>query len=233
MGFNNAGVDVLVANVAKANYRGVLGINIGKNKDTPLNQAVDDYLHCLRKVYSYASYVTINVSSPNTPDLRLLQQKEYLNELLKQLVDEQQRLLDQHQRQVPLVVKFSPDEEEEALKHMADAALRHAISGIIATNTSCARVGVGELPHGQEAGGLSGDPVFKRATQTLRILKQVVGSEVVLIGVGGISDVPQAQQKLQAGASLLQIYTGLIYQGPQLVPTLVDGLASKPGFHAA
>ena len=233
MGFNNAGVDALVRNVAKANYRGILGINIGKNKDTPLNQAVDDYRHCLKKVYAHATYVTINISSPNTPGLRQLQEKEYLSALLQQLSEEQKRLADLHQRQVPLVVKFSPDEEEEALKQMAEAVLINNISGIIATNTTCSRVGVSASPHAQEAGGLSGEPLFNRATDCLRILKKIVGSEVALIGVGGIMDVFQAQQKRQAGASLLQIYTGLIYQGPQLITSLVEGLADQDNSYLA
>jgi dihydroorotate dehydrogenase len=224
MGFNNLGVDYLVSQIQKSAYRGILGINIGKNKDTPLDHAANDYLYCLSKVYPHASYVTINISSPNTPDLRQLQQSVYLNDLLRSLSQEQKRLEDLHQRQVPLVVKFSPDEDEDALKHMANAVLTNGVAGIIATNTTCSRVGVSALPNGQEQGGLSGQPLFDRATATLRLLKQYVGDEVCLIGVGGIDSVSTAQQKLQAGASLLQVYTGLIYQGPDLIAKLVNGL---------
>ena len=227
MGFNNAGADALVANVRKANYQGILGINIGKNKDTPLNQAADDYLYCLEKVYEYASYVTINISSPNTPDLRQLQQKEYLNHLLSQLSEKQKQLTDRHQRRVPLVVKLSPDEEDEALKQMANAVLENKISGIIATNTTCSREQVHALPCAQETGGLSGEPLFERSTACLQILKRELGADVALIGAGGVDSVSNASKKLQAGASLIQVYTGLIYQGPSLIASLVEGLA-KP-----
>lgn len=227
MGFNNAGVDALVANVLKANYQGVLGINIGKNKDTSLNRAADDYLYCLEKVYKHASYVTINISSPNTPDLRLLQQEEYLSHLLGQLSEKQKQLADRYQRQVPLVVKFSPDEGNEALKQMANAVLKNNISGIIATNTTCSREQVNGVPGADEMGGLSGEPLLERSTACLEILKQELGSDVVLIGVGGVDNILGARKKLQAGASLIQIYSGLIYQGPNLIPSLVEGLASR------
>lgn len=224
MGFNNHGVDALIANVKRAKYQGILGINIGKNKDTPLIRAADDYLHCLRKVYNHASYITINISSPNTPDLRLLQQDKFFGDLLSQLCEEQQRLADSHQRFVPLVVKLSPDESDETLKQMAEVVLEKGISGIIATNTTCARKGVSALPHGNEQGGLSGRPLAKRSTDCLRVLKEVVGDAVTLIGVGGIDNSAVADEKLQAGASLLQVYSGLIYQGPGLVHTLVEHL---------
>jgi dihydroorotate dehydrogenase len=224
MGFNNLGVDVLVENVNKANFSGILGINIGKNKDTSLNHAADDYLHCLKKVYAKASYVTINISSPNTPDLRQLQQIDYLDNLLEKLVEEQKHLADSQQRHVPLLIKLSPDEDDESLKRMADVILKHAIAGIIATNTTCSRIGVNQLPYGDESGGLSGQPLFERSTACLRILNAVVGKTVCLIGVGGIDDVATAEQKLQAGATLLQIYSGLIYHGPQWVTALADGL---------
>lgn len=225
MGFNNAGVDALVANVLKANYRGILGINIGKNKETLLNQAAEDYLYCLEKVYEHASYVTINISSPNTPDLRQLQQKEYLNHLLSQLSEKQKQLADEHHRQVPLVVKLSPDEDNEALKQMANAVLENNIAGIIATNTTCSREQVKALPYAEETGGLSGEPLFERSTECLQILKQELGSDVALIGAGGVDSVSSARKKLQAGASLIQVYTGLIYQGPPLIASLVEGLA--------
>ena len=225
MGFNNHGVDALVEKINKSDYRGILGVNIGKNKDTPLNQSLDDYLYCLRKVYRKASYVAINISSPNTPDLRQLQHGEYFSNLIKQLREEQLALTDKCQRYVPLVVKLSPDEDDEALKKMVDVVVSHQLDGIIATNTTCARDAVHTLPHGGELGGLSGPPLFERSTQCLRVLKQLVGDDVTLIGAGGISGPDDAREKLTAGADLLQIYTGLIYQGPNLVKRVVDGVS--------
>ena len=222
MGFNNKGVDALLDNVRKAHYQGILGINIGKNKDTPLNQAVDDYLYCLNKVYFKASYVTVNISSPNTPDLRQLQQGQYFMDLMSQLREAQLHLADKQQRYVPLVVKLSPDEDDETLKKMADVIISQGIDGIIATNTTCARFDVQGLPHGDEAGGLSGKPLASRATDCLRVLKEVVGDEVTLIGCGGIDSANSAREKLAAGATLLQVYTGLIYQGPNLVSQLLN-----------
>lgn len=216
MGFNNRGVDVLVSNLQKAVYRGIVGINIGKNKDTPLNQAVDDYLYCLQRVYQYASYVTINISSPNTPDLRQLQQEGYFNDLLKTLREEQLRLNDRYHRYVPLVVKISPDESDEVLKQMTQVILKNEIDGVIATNTTCDHQSVSTLPHGNELGGLSGLPLLRRSTHSLQLIKQLVGNDVALIGVGGIDSVVSAREKLDAGASLVQLYTGLIYQGPGL-----------------
>ncbi|MGQ3888793.1 quinone-dependent dihydroorotate dehydrogenase [Legionella sp. CNM-1927-20] len=225
MGFNNEGVDTLIKNIQQSQYRGILGINIGKNKDTSLNAAADDYLICLQKVYRYASYVTINISSPNTPDLRQLQQSEYLSILLKQLADKQKELADTYQRYVPLVIKISPDEDDETLKQIANTVIENNIDGIIATNTTCSRVGIENTPFGQEQGGLSGNPLLNRSTACLKLLKKVVGSAVTLIGAGGISDTQSAQQKLAAGANLLQVYTGLIYQGPQLIPNLLKNLS--------
>ena len=224
MGFNNHGVDALVENVKKSHYRGVLGINIGKNKDTTLHDAVGDYLYCLQKVYRYADYVTVNISSPNTPDLRALQQGDYFKHLVHALREEQLALADKHQTYVPLVVKLSPDEDDETLKQMAQIMISLGIDGIIATNTTCHREGVSMQLHGDEAGGLSGRPLAERSTRCLSRLKQIVGDEVVLIASGGIDSLPTAQQRLSAGASLLQVYTGLIYQGPGLVCDLADGL---------
>lgn len=224
MGFNNRGVDALIENVKQARYQGILGINIGKNKDTSLERAADDYLHCLRKVYVYASYVTINVSSPNTPDLRQLQTGEYFRNLIKELREEQLYLADEHHRYVPMVVKVSPDETDETLKQIADVIVSLGVDGIIASNTTCARDAVNTLPHGQEPGGLSGRPLSSASTYCLQILKQIVGDEVTLIGVGGIDSAAMAKEKLQAGASLVQVYTGLIYQGPGLVKEICQYL---------
>ncbi len=224
MGFNNFGVDTLVSNVKKSNYSGILGINIGKNKDTSLNRAAEDYLYCQTKVYELASYIVINVSSPNTPDLRLLQQKEYFEDLLFQLCEGQKRLAEKYQKELPLMIKLSPDESVETLKEMAEIILKMKIRGIIATNTSNSREGVNQLKQGNEAGGLSGRPLFNRSTECMRVIKQIVGSEVSLIGVGGIDSLSKAKEKLDAGADLLQVYSGLIYQGPGLVKDLVKGI---------
>lgn len=221
MGFNNAGVDALVANVIQSSYKGILGINIGKNKDTPMAKAIDDYSYCLHKAYQHASYITINISSPNTPDLRKLQHGEYFKELINHLREEQLQLADKHQKYVPLVVKLSPDEDDEALKQMVDVMVSVGIDGVIATNTTASRKGVEHLPHQEEAGGLSGRPLMSRSTECLRLLKQVAGDELTIIGVGGIDDVTCAHEKLKAGATLLQVYTGLIYQGPGLIKKLI------------
>jgi dihydroorotate dehydrogenase len=229
MGFNNAGVEVLVAHIQRSNYKGILGINIGKNKDTLLSKAAEDYCYCMRRVYSYASYITINISSPNTPDLRQLQQKHYFSSLLARLNDEQKSLADAHQRHVPLVVKISPDEAPEVLKEMTEQMLARGVEGIIATNTTAQRGYFSNLPSFMQQGGLSGKPLTSLSTDCLRLLKHYVGNKITLIGVGGIDDVASAQEKLDAGASLLQLYTGLVYQGPHLVSKLLKGVvvASK------
>lgn len=222
MGFNNLGVETLVSYINKAKYKGILGINISKNKDTSLTLAAADYIYCLRKVYPYASYVTINVSSPNTLDLRKLQQDKFLADLLAKLTFEQQVLANQYQRFVPLVIKLSPDENDESLKRMTDIILANKIAGIIATNTTISRTAVKHQYPITEEGGLSGAPLFERSTYCLRLLKQLVGTDVTLIASGGIDSIESARIKLQAGASLLQIYTGLIYQGPALINILAN-----------
>lgn len=225
MGFNNHGVDALLNNIERSKYQNILGINIGKNKDTSLNNAADDYLFCFRKVYAYASYVTINISSPNTPELRQLQQGAFFENLISSLREEQLLLSDEQQRYVPLVVKISPDETDEDLKKLANVVVSYGIDGIIATNTTCSRKGIEQLPHADEQGGLSGQPLAERSTACLRLIKSEVGDEVSLIASGGIDSPEVAQEKLAAGADLLQIYTGLIYKGPGLVNQLVDGLS--------
>lgn len=224
MGFNNHGVEAMVSTISRVHTNAILGINIGKNKETPLNHAVDDYLFCLRHVYPHASYITLNISSPNTPDLRQLQDSDYFNHLMNQLREEQLHLSDRYRRYVPIVIKLSPDESDDALKRMAETIMQLGIDGIIATNTTCAREAVASLPYGNESGGLSGRPLFSRSTDCLRVLKQVVGDEVPLIGVGGIDSVETAREKLEAGARLVQVYTGLIYQGPGLIKRIVEGL---------
>ena len=228
MGFNNAGVDALVLRVKKARFSGILGINIGKNKETPLARAADDYLYCLRRAYPVASYVTINISSPNTPNLRVLQNMTYFRGLMNQLREEQLHLTDLGGRYVPLVVKLSPDESDESLKRMADVLVSLGIDGVIATNTTSARDTVRDLPHGLEAGGLSGRPLAARATTCLQILKDVAGDALTLIGSGGIDSPMIAREKLTAGASLLQVYSGLIEKGPWLIQHLLHGLLDEP-----
>jgi dihydroorotate dehydrogenase len=220
MGFNNPGVAVLVKNLQQMRYQGILGVNIGKGRDTALARAKEDYLYCLEQVFPFAAYITINISSPNTPDLRQLQQTDYFEDLITTLRQAQLRLSDRHARYVPLVIKISPDESDETLKSMADIIVRQHIDGIIATNTSCSRSEVQQYPAAEEVGGLSGRPLLQRSTACLKVLKDIVGDAVTLIGVGGIDSVAAAQQKLAAGADLLQIYTGLIYQGPSLITQL-------------
>lgn len=224
MGFNNLGVDALVTNVGRARYRGVLGINVGKNFDTPNERAADDYVACLRKVYPFASYVAANVSSPNTKNLRELQQGDALDRLLGALMDERESLAAVHGRRVPIAVKLAPDLDEPAIAAAAEAFLRHRVDGVIATNTTIDRDGVAGLRHAEETGGLSGAPVKARATKVLARLHEHLGDRIPLIGVGGILGAADAREKLAAGARLVQVYTGLVYRGPALVKELVEAL---------
>jgi len=224
MGFNNLGVDALIANVQRARYRGVLGINIGKNFDTPLERAEDDYLQCLRKVYPLSGYVAVNISSPNTNNLRELQQADALDRLLGALMREREALIAEHGRRVPIAVKLAPDLDDAAIEAAAGACLRNGVDAVIATNTTLSRAGVEGLPHAEETGGLSGAPLKSKATQTLRRLHDCVGGRLALIGVGGILGADDAGEKVAAGASLVQVYTGLVYRGSGLVPELVDAL---------
>ncbi len=221
MGFNNGGVDAFVANVQASkfyqNRDGVLGLNIGKNADTPIERAADDYLHCLEKVYPYASYVTVNISSPNTANLRQLQGASEVDALLSQLKDAQSRLADQHKRYVPLTLKIAPDMDLEQIKNIAGALMRHKIDGVIATNTTLSRTAVEGMQHGDEAGGLSGAPVFELSNIVIRALKAELGDALPIIGVGGILKGSDAKAKIDAGAQLVQLYSGLIYAGPALV----------------
>ena len=216
-GFNNLGVDALLRNVAAAKYQGILGINIGKNFDTPNERAVDDYLHCLRKVYSPASYVTVNISSPNTKNLRALQEKDALAELLRTLKAEQQVLADQHGRYVPIALKIAPDLDAAQIADIASLLMEYRFDGVIATNTTLARDLVQGLPHAEETGGLSGAPVRDRSTAVIKALSQHLQGALPIIGVGGILGAEDAAAKIAAGASLVQIYSGLVYRGPVLV----------------
>ena len=221
MGFNNGGVDAFVANVQASRFyqekQGVLGLNIGKNADTPIERAADDYLHCLRKVYPYASYVTVNISSPNTKNLRQLQGASELDALLSQLKAEQTRLADEHDRYVPLTLKIAPDIDAEQIKDIAGALMRHKIDGVIATNTTLNRRDVERHRHGRETGGVSGAPVFDLSNIVIRALKKELGDALPIIGVGGILSGADAREKIACGAQLVQLYSGLIYRGPSLV----------------
>ncbi|MBU3736420.1 MAG: dihydroorotate dehydrogenase (quinone), partial [Methylobacterium sp.] len=202
----------------------ILGINIGKNFDTPIERATDDYLICLRKVYPHASYVTVNISSPNTRNLRQLQDKAALEALLAELKREQQALADLHGRYVPLVLKIAPDLESMQIAEIAGLLLKYRIDGVIATNTTLSREGVEGLANADEAGGLSGAPVRNRSTAVIRQLSLALGGELPIIGVGGILEGADAEEKIRAGATLVQVYSGLIYRGPALVGEVCQAL---------
>ncbi len=231
MGFNNEGVDKLIANVRAAKFPkqgGILGINIGKNFDTPIEKAADDYLACLEKVYALASYITVNISSPNTKNLRELQKDEALDALLAPLKAAQQRLADTHGRYVPMALKIAPDLEDEQIAGIADLLRRHRMDGVIATNTTVARAGVEGLPNASETGGLSGAPLFDASTEVVRKLAAALQGELPIIGVGGIMNGEQAAAKIAAGASLVQFYSGFIYRGPDLVSEAAAAIARMP-----
>ena len=217
MGFNNLGVDYLVEAVKRSRYQGVLGINIGKNKDTPVEDAVQDYLICQEKVHAYATYLVVNVSSPNTPGLRELQHGDALNALLATLREAQDRLDKQHRRKVPLVIKIAPDNSAEELQAMAEAFVKHGIDGVCVGNTTLSREGVATLPNGGEQGGLSGAPLTPIANQALATMSKALNGRIPIIGVGGINSPEDALAKKALGADLVQIYSGLIYQGPGLI----------------
>ena len=216
-GFNNLGVDRLIENVKATRYQGILGINIGKNFDTPNEKAVDDYLICMQKVYAYASYITVNISSPNTKNLRDLQEKEALSNLLGTLKQAQNKLAEQHGKYVPIALKIAPDLTQVQVVEIADLLMKHAIDAVIATNTTLARDAVQGLPHAEEKGGLSGAPVRNQSTIVIQQLSKQLQGALPIIGVGGISSGADAVEKIAAGASLVQIYSGLIYKGPSLI----------------
>ncbi|MDD5242136.1 MAG: quinone-dependent dihydroorotate dehydrogenase [Sulfuricella sp.] len=226
MGFNNRGVDFLVENVKNSRYKGILGINIGKNFDTPIEKAADDYLTCLRKVYPHASYVAVNISSPNTRNLRQLQQSDELENLLAALKAEQGMLAKQHGRYVPLALKIAPDLDTEQVITIADLLLKYQIDGVIATNTTIGREGVDGLPHADETGGLSGAPVRIKSTSVIKQLSIALRGKIPIIGVGGILNGLDAAEKIRAGASLIQFYTGFIYRGPELIAECASEIES-------
>ncbi|WP_372738102.1 quinone-dependent dihydroorotate dehydrogenase [Neptunomonas sp.] len=224
MGFNNQGVDALLANVDRARYKGVLGINIGKNKDTANEHANDDYLYCLRKVYSRASYVAVNISSPNTPGLRTLQFGDSLNTLLESLKNEQAKQANLHDRYVPIAVKIAPDMTDEEIEMVAESLKTYEMDGVIATNTTLSREGVEDSVLQREAGGLSGAPVRNKSTKVIRSLSKALDGALPIIGVGGITEGFDAAEKIEAGASLVQVYTGFIYKGPTLISDSVRAI---------
>jgi dihydroorotate dehydrogenase len=225
MGFNNKGVDHLVEQVKHRRYKGILGINIGKNATTPVENAVDDYLISFRKVYDYADYITINISSPNTPGLRSLQFGDSLSQLLSPIKNAQQELQKATGRYVPIAVKIAPDMEEHEVAEVATVLINEGMDGVIATNTTLRREGVEQLEHAEETGGLSGIPLRDRSTKIVSILSQYLNGKLPIIGVGGIFDGPSAADKIRAGASLVQIYSGFIYEGPSVVLKAAQGIA--------
>jgi dihydroorotate dehydrogenase len=227
MGFNNKGVDHLLERVKKRTYGGILGINIGKNKITPDEQALDDYLISLRAVYQYADYVTVNISSPNTPGLRSLQFGESLEQLVMGIKAEQKILADQHGRYVPIAVKIAPDMNDEEIRAVAATLRDHQIDAIIATNTTLSREGVEASPHGAESGGLSGAPVRDMSTHVIAVLADYLAGSIPIIGVGGIMCGEDAKAKFAAGAKLVQIYSGFIYRGPALIGECVDAYSQS------
>lgn len=225
MGFNNLGVDALVHAVRGRSYRGVLGINIGKNAGTPIENASDDYVYCLKRVYRHASYVAINISSPNTADLRQLQGASELEIMLTSLCAERARLTDKHGRYVPLAVKIAPDLDDEQIGAIARLLHSHGIDAVIATNTTTARTAVSGQPHAEEAGGLSGVPLQEPSNRVIRALRAALPADYPIIGVGGIASAADATAKIAAGASLVQLYTGLVYRGPALIAECARALA--------
>lgn len=227
MGFNNSGVDDLVRNAERARYAGVLGINIGKNKDTPNERAVDDYLYCLERVYARASYVAVNISSPNTQGLRDLQEQEALKRLIGTLRDAQERLAARHGRRTPMLLKIAPDLGNAELDSIADVLRDAGVDGVICTNTTIERVLVDGHRHAHEAGGLSGKPLFARSTAVLRGMRERLGEGFPLMASGGIATGADAAAKFDAGASFVQLYTGLIFRGPRLVGECVEALRSR------
>ena len=227
LGFNNVGIGAFLDNVRRTRWNGVLGINIGRNADTPAERAIDDYELGLKQAYPHASYVTINISSPNTAGLRNLQQADQLDALLNRLSRLREPLADRYSRRVPLLVKVAPDLDAAQIQAIADAVRRHGIDGVIATNTSISRDGLAGVRHAAEAGGLSGAPIRRRATEVLAALAKRLQGEVVLLGAGGIMSGADAAEKFRAGATLVQLYTGLIYRGPGLIAECASAYRAK------
>ena len=224
MGFNNEGVDYLIENVKRCKYKGNIGINIGKNAATPVEQAADDYVYCLERVYPHASYITVNISSPNTENLRDLQSGEALTHLLDAIKNRHSQLATEYGFYVPLVLKVAPDLDPLQVDYISQQLLDFEIDGLIATNTTLSRVGVEDLPDGDQAGGLSGRPVSHISTQILQQFSDQLDDKVALIGVGGIDSGAKAVKKIEAGADMIQLYSGLIYKGPGLVQSCIQSI---------
>ena len=230
MGFNNDGVDACVARVMQSGFwqsGGILGLNIGKNATTPIELAADDYLICMRKVYKISSYITVNISSPNTKNLRQLQGADELSSLLSAITEEKKALSDLHKKEVPLFLKIAPDLDLGQIQTIAELLLKYKIDAVIATNTTIARDSVAHLPFGNEAGGLSGAPVKQSSDEVIKELHRTLQGQLPIIGVGGIMSGQDAKDKINAGASLVQLYSGLIYQGPKLVSDCAKALKSN------
>ncbi|WP_411728497.1 quinone-dependent dihydroorotate dehydrogenase [Methyloglobulus sp.] len=227
MGFNNLGIDHLLAQVKKSRYKGILGINIGKNFDTPMQHAVDDYLIGLRKVYAAASYITINISSPNTQNLRQLQQGDESRKLMSALKEEQLKLQQEYRKYVPLALKIAPDLADADISRIAKLLLEFEVDGVIATNTTISRDRIANHLLASEIGGLSGSPVKDKATAVVKGLSVELQGKIPIIAVGGILSADDAQEKFAAGATLVQIYSGLIYQGPELIREINEGTRPK------
>lgn len=226
-GFNNEGVDNLIQNIQNSNYKGVLGINIGKNFDTPVDKAVDDYMICLEKVYPYATYITVNISSPNTANLRQLQFGEALEELLEAIKHKQQELTLKFDKKVPVLIKIAPDLSDQEVQELASIFVKHKVDGIIATNTTFSRSGVEGLENANEQGGLSGGPIFSASTAVLNGLNKSSGGAIPMVGVGGIDSGDRAINKISSGASLIQIYSGFIYKGPALITETAEAIRNS------
>ena len=224
LGFNNQGVDFLVERLKAANYQGIIGVNLGKNLDTPLDTAVEDYAHCYVKTYPHVQFATVNVSSPNTKNLRQLQNEAELAGIMKRMKREQERLADRHGHYVPVLLKIAPDLDDAQIQGIAKLLVKHKIDGVTATNTTIARDAVHGLPHADEPGGLSGAPVFEPSNRVIRQIARHLDGALPVIGVGGIMSGADAQAKIDAGASLVQFYSGLIYRGPGLVAETVRAL---------
>ncbi len=221
-GLNSVGIEVFVQNLKRHDKQGIVGVNIGKNRDTPNDRAADDYEHCLEKLYPHVDYVSLNVSSPNTAGLRDLQEAGTLAALLSRMGKKREKLRDQHGRNVALALKIAPDLDDDSIRSIADIVRREHMDGVIATNTTVARADVEHYRNGIQTGGLSGAPLRERSTRVVRLLSAALGGEIPVIGVGGILSGADAAEKLAAGASLVQIYTGLIYRGPELIPECVE-----------
>ncbi|GMG88311.1 quinone-dependent dihydroorotate dehydrogenase [Biformimicrobium ophioploci] len=226
MGFNNKGVHYMVDRLKHRRYGGVLGVNVGKNFDTPVENAADDYCYCMKAVYPYADYITANVSSPNTKGLRDLQFGKSLDDLLVAIKEQQDKLSQQYDRYVPLAVKIAPDVDREGIKQIAESFVQHNIDGVIATNTTIDKTAVANQPHGNEEGGLSGEPLQERSTEVVAQLASELKGALPIIGVGGIHDGKSAAEKIRAGATAIQFYSGFIYEGPELIREAADAIAS-------